>query len=154
VTALTSRGDRNLVANQPRKRERFQSWRAMAVAKNIGQKQQGARIREINLMPARRRSRSTPSASPPNRLQDSRSWSESTSRPGGRLNVSYSIFFETFVLSERPRRRAMRLIASGDRPSCFAASSSETEAFASSMSRRSSLNDQGLRAITEETFQT
>lgn len=41
----------------------------------------------------------------------------------------------------------MRLIASGDRPSCFAASSSEAEDFASSMSRRSSLNDQGLRAI-------
>ena len=44
----------------------------------------------------------------------------------------------------------MRLIASGDRPSCLAASSSEVEHFASSMSLRSSLNDQGLRAITEK----
>jgi len=41
----------------------------------------------------------------------------------------------------------MRLIASGDRPSSFAASSSVAEDLASSMSRRSSLNDQGLRAI-------
>lgn len=43
----------------------------------------------------------------------------------------------------------MRLIASGDRPSCFAASSNDVEDLASSMSRRSSLNDQGFRAITE-----
>ena len=43
----------------------------------------------------------------------------------------------------------MRLIASGDRPSCFAASSNEAEDLANSISRRSSLNDQGLRAITE-----
>src|SRR5438445_13576433 len=43
----------------------------------------------------------------------------------------------------------MRLIASGERPSCFAASSSDVEDLASSMSRRSSLNDQGFRAITE-----
>jgi hypothetical protein len=43
----------------------------------------------------------------------------------------------------------MRLTASGERPSCFAASSSEIEDLASSISRRSSLNDQGLRAITE-----
>jgi len=43
----------------------------------------------------------------------------------------------------------MRLIASGERPSCFAASSSEAEDLANSISRRSSLNDQGLRAITE-----
>lgn len=42
----------------------------------------------------------------------------------------------------------MRLIASGDRPSCFAAFSSVVEDLASSMSRRSSLNDQGLRAIS------
>lgn len=41
----------------------------------------------------------------------------------------------------------MRLIASGDRPSCFAALSSVIEDLANSMSRRSSLNDQGLRAI-------
>ena len=41
----------------------------------------------------------------------------------------------------------MRLIASGDRPSCFAAFSNVVEDLASSMSRRSSLNDQGLRAI-------
>jgi hypothetical protein len=44
----------------------------------------------------------------------------------------------------------MRLIASGERPSCFAASSSDVEDLASSMSRRSSLNDQGFRAITEK----
>lgn len=43
----------------------------------------------------------------------------------------------------------MRLIASGGRPSCFAASSSEVEDLASSINRRSSLNDQGLRTITE-----
>jgi len=43
----------------------------------------------------------------------------------------------------------MRLMAAGDRPSCFAASSNEIEDLANSISRRSSLNDQGLRAITE-----
>ncbi len=41
----------------------------------------------------------------------------------------------------------MRLTASGDRPSCFAALSNVIEDLANSMSRRSSLNDQGLRAI-------
>lgn len=54
-----------------------------------------------------------------------------------------------FDLSDRPRRSAMRLIAWGDRPSCFAASSSDVEDLASSINRRSSLNDQGLRAISE-----
>ena len=44
----------------------------------------------------------------------------------------------------------MRLIASGERPSSFAATSSDVEDLASSMSRRSSLNDQGFRAITEK----
>lgn len=43
----------------------------------------------------------------------------------------------------------MRLMASGERPSALAASSSEAEDLANSMSRRSSLNDQGLRAISE-----
>lgn len=60
---------------------------------------------------------------------------------------STQTFLAFFGLNETPSRSAMRLIASGGRPSCFAASSSEIEDFASSMSRRSSLNDQGLRAI-------
>ena len=54
-----------------------------------------------------------------------------------------------FGLSDRPRRKAIRLIASDDRPSCFAASSNETEDLASCINLRSSLNDQGLRAMTE-----
>lgn len=43
----------------------------------------------------------------------------------------------------------MRLTAWGDRPSCFAASSSEVQDLASSINRRSSLNDQGLRAMSK-----
>jgi len=58
-------------------------------------------------------------------------------------------FLPDFDFNERPSRKAMRLIASGVRPRAFAACSSEAEDLASSMSRRSSLNDQGLRAITE-----
>lgn len=59
------------------------------------------------------------------------------------------VFLVAFDLNERPSRNAMRLIASGERPRIFAACSSEAEDLANSMSRRSSLNDQGLRAITE-----
>lgn len=59
------------------------------------------------------------------------------------------VFLAAFDFNERPRRNAMRLIASGERPRTFAACSSEAEDLANSMSRRSSLNDQGLRAITE-----
>lgn len=62
---------------------------------------------------------------------------------------SPSAFLSFFDLSDKPRREDMRLIASGERPSCLAACSSVNEDLASSMSRRSSLNDQGLRAITE-----
>ena len=59
------------------------------------------------------------------------------------------VFLPVFDFNERPSRNAMRLIASGERPRIFAACSSEAEDFANSMSRRSSLNDQGLRAITK-----
>src|SRR6476619_4618676 len=52
-------------------------------------------------------------------------------------------------LSDRPSRNAMRLIASGERPSSLAASSKETVDLASSIKRRSSLNDQGFRTITK-----
>ncbi len=77
----------------------------------------------------------------PNDLRIGLSADEVVNRP--------QVFLSFFDLSDRPKRKDMRLIASGDRPSCLAACSSVIEDLASSINRRSSLNDQGLRAITE-----
>lgn len=69
--------------------------------------------------------------------------------PRRRRKSCRQFFLTTFDFNERPSRNAMRLIASGERPRAFAACSSEAEDLANSMSRRSSLNDQGLRVISE-----
>lgn len=60
--------------------------------------------------------------------------------------------FLSWVMNETPRRRAIRAMASGRRPSILATSSRDFASFASSITRRSSLNDQALRAISRSKF--
>jgi hypothetical protein len=70
-------------------------------------------------------------------------------------SVAPIYFFAASDLNEIPRRNAAFFMASGDRPVILATCSNDVEARASSISRRSSLNDQrDLRTIMNLLFRT